>query len=312
VRVHILADLHSGRLTPGDRVPSVRQMAERAGADPKTVHRAYLAMEREGLLEMRPGSGTFLPEGRTLGHRPLSASQLLSAVNRWRAEAAGLGLDQPTFARFLAFASAGGLRGLPLAVAECNLEQVSLFSLELETMLGVRCRHLFLPGAGADKTLAGCRGIVTTDFHRAEVERIAARAAVPVYRIALDTRFTRSLVEEARRGPVVMVVLDRSFAPGFLRFLLAASVPEDVVARMQIVEPREARGAFRKAGRGAAVYVSPTVERALPGPVPDSLRRLSVARHVSATSLERLRVRFALDLALRDPGLPSALSGDGR
>jgi hypothetical protein len=285
-------------------------MAERAGADPKTVHRAYLAMERDGLLEMRPGSGSFLKEGRTSGQRPMSASQLLASANRSRAEAAALGLDLRAFARFLALAAPGGLSGVSLAVAECNLEQVALFSLELQSMLGVRCRHVLLPGIGAeaDKTLAGCRGIVTTDFHRREVDGIATRAALPVYRISLDPRFTRALVDEAGKGPVVMVVRDRSFAPGFFRFLLAAAVPENAVARMHVVEPREMRTAFRKAGRDAAIYVSPTVARELPGPVPAGLRRISVARHVSAASLERLRVRLALDLAVRGTTARSSLT----
>ena len=36
---------------------------------------------------------------------------------------------------------------------------------------------------------------------------------------------------------LVMVVMDRSFAPGFFRFLLAASVPAAVVARMRRIRP---------------------------------------------------------------------------
>ncbi len=316
MRAHILADLHSGRLSPGDRVPSLRRMAERVGADRKTVHRAYLALEREGILEMRAGSGTFLIEGRTASERPVRSDELLSAVNRSRAEAAGLGLDPGAFARFLDLALAGGLRGVPLAVAECNLEQVTLFSLELERTLGVRCRHVLLPdvATGAARTLAGCAGIVTTDFHRSEMAGVAATLALPVYRIALDPGFPRVLVEEARKGPVVMVVLDRSFAPGFLRFLSGASVAEDILARIHMVEPQEMRVACRKAGGGAAIYVSPTVEAALKGRIPEGLRRLRVARHISAASVERLEVRLALDLALsgRWTGGPDNASAHGR
>ncbi|MBZ5639958.1 MAG: GntR family transcriptional regulator [Acidobacteriia bacterium] len=300
VRERILADLHSGRLNPGDRVPSVRRMAERVGADRKTVHRAYLALQREGLVETRPGSGTFLLEGRSVMQRPVRAAELLSAVNRTRAEAAGLGLDPAVFARFLRLSLGKGLRGVTLAVAECNLEQVALFSLELQGLLGVRCRHALLPDAISEGTnsLAGCSGIVTTDFHRSDVAGIGARLSLPVYRVALDPAFPRLLVEEARKGPVVMVVLDRSFASGFFRFLAGASVPEEVVRHFQVVEPQEARAAFRKAGGRAAVYVSPTVERAMGGRVLERLPRLSVTRHVSAASVERLRVQLALDLAM--------------
>jgi hypothetical protein len=276
-------------------------MAALVGADRKTVHRAYIALEREGLLEMRQGSGTFLVEGRAVAQRAMSASELISAVNRSRAEAASFGLDPALFARFLGLALGRGLRDVSLAVCECNREQVTLFSLELTEILGVQCRHALLADMlrEAPRKLAGCAGIVTTDFHRSEVARIAARLSVPVYRVALDPGFPRVLVEGAREGPVVMVVRDRTFAPGFFRFLSGASIPDEVLANLRVVEPEEARIAFRKAGPRASVYVSPTAERALDGRIPEGLRRIRVARHISAASVERLRVHLAFDLALR-------------
>lgn len=48
----------SSKLKPGDRLPTVRQMAERLAINLHTVRNAYHLLEAEGLLETRPGKGT--------------------------------------------------------------------------------------------------------------------------------------------------------------------------------------------------------------------------------------------------------------
>jgi GntR family transcriptional regulator len=50
-------------LAPGDRLPTVRQLAVDLSINPNTVVRAYRELEFEGLIETQQGSGTFV------GHR---------------------------------------------------------------------------------------------------------------------------------------------------------------------------------------------------------------------------------------------------
>ncbi len=45
---------------PGDRLPSVRELVARHRASALTVQRAVTALAAEGLLEPRPGRGTFV------------------------------------------------------------------------------------------------------------------------------------------------------------------------------------------------------------------------------------------------------------
>jgi GntR family transcriptional regulator len=47
----------SGRLCPGEEIPSVRDVAGRHAINPMTVSRAYGLLEAEGLLERRRGKG---------------------------------------------------------------------------------------------------------------------------------------------------------------------------------------------------------------------------------------------------------------
>ena len=49
-----------GRLSPGDKLPSVRGMAEMAGVNVNTVRTVYARLEAEGLLASEHGRGTFV------------------------------------------------------------------------------------------------------------------------------------------------------------------------------------------------------------------------------------------------------------
>jgi GntR family transcriptional regulator len=50
----------TGTLTPGDRLPTVRQLAVDLSVNPNTVARAYTELELTGLVETQMGSGTFV------------------------------------------------------------------------------------------------------------------------------------------------------------------------------------------------------------------------------------------------------------
>lgn len=50
----------AGRLAPGDRLPSVRTLADWAGVNVNTVRGVYGRLERDGLIATRHGLGTFV------------------------------------------------------------------------------------------------------------------------------------------------------------------------------------------------------------------------------------------------------------
>ena len=53
----------AGTLAPGDQLPSVRELAAQLLVNPNTVARVYRDLERDGLLETRRGTGTFIASG---------------------------------------------------------------------------------------------------------------------------------------------------------------------------------------------------------------------------------------------------------
>lgn len=52
----------SGRLAPGEKLPSHRELSEQLVIAPLTVKKAYDELESEGCIETRRGLGTFVAE----------------------------------------------------------------------------------------------------------------------------------------------------------------------------------------------------------------------------------------------------------
>src|SRR5260370_1265457 len=52
--------LRMGLLDVGDKLPAVREVVAATAVNPNTVLKAYRDLEREGLIEARPGHGTFV------------------------------------------------------------------------------------------------------------------------------------------------------------------------------------------------------------------------------------------------------------
>lgn len=55
----------SGRIDPGDRLPSVRTIATQLGINPMTVSKAYSMLEQGGVVVRQPGIGMVVSEPGT-------------------------------------------------------------------------------------------------------------------------------------------------------------------------------------------------------------------------------------------------------
>ena len=66
----VKAAIATETLSPGDRLPTVRQLAVDLSINPNTVSRAYTELELTGLVETQMGSGTFV------GNRPVERNDV--------------------------------------------------------------------------------------------------------------------------------------------------------------------------------------------------------------------------------------------
>jgi GntR family transcriptional regulator len=83
-----------GSLQAGERLPTVRQLAEEVSVAPNTVVKAYGELRRMGLLESRPGVGTVVVEGSGEEQRERQLAALEERLRILVRDAVGLGLDE--------------------------------------------------------------------------------------------------------------------------------------------------------------------------------------------------------------------------
>ena len=93
----------SGALAPGEKLPSVRALAEQLSLNPTTVARVYRQLEAEGVIYTHTGSGTFVA-GRAPGLTQAEQRRRLAPhIRQLVVEAGRLGAD---YDRLLAWIAA--------------------------------------------------------------------------------------------------------------------------------------------------------------------------------------------------------------
>ena len=300
VRDHLLTAIHVGRLCPGDRVPSVRRLAKIAGVNHKTVHRTYTALCDEGILDVRPGSGTFVRK-RALSQAPAPPPELAAALKTLLAEADRLGLAPDLLSEFFNICCNDGLRGTELALVECNWEQIAMIGRDVQRELGVRTRPVRLDVLARNPTMAlgGLRRVLTTDCHYAEVVELLEPLGISVHTVTLNERFPREILGLARRGEVLMVLRDSRFATSFVRLLEQLCPDPQIVGRVAFVDECDALRELGQAGRGVHVYFSPLVRPSMHRALPRTAKRIEGCWHVAEQALEMLKAELGMEKALQ-------------
>jgi GntR family transcriptional regulator len=82
-----------GRLKPGDDIPPIRLLAEQLRINPNTVARAYLELERDGIVTMRQGFGTKVAEVKSVLPRRQKLKLLAGAADVLLTDARNLGIE---------------------------------------------------------------------------------------------------------------------------------------------------------------------------------------------------------------------------
>ena len=86
------AAVASGRLKPGEQLPTVRQLAVDLQVNANTVARVYASLERAGFIETKRGVGSFITATPAQAHPPRDHDRRLRGfVTRVLADAAQAG-----------------------------------------------------------------------------------------------------------------------------------------------------------------------------------------------------------------------------
>jgi len=93
LRDQIAAAVGRGVLGPGVRLPTMREVAVALRIDLNTVQRAYAELERDGLLTMVRGRGSFVAEAPPPPRNVRAAADGFAAQVAAQARAAGIALE---------------------------------------------------------------------------------------------------------------------------------------------------------------------------------------------------------------------------
>jgi DNA-binding transcriptional regulator YhcF (GntR family) len=196
--LRLRALISTGRLPAGERLPSVRRLAEWAGVNSNTVRAVYAELESEGLVAGQHGRGTFVADDvRTA---PELEEIAIEAIGK--ARAAGLSARELAEVTLVCAAIPGGALGGDAAPAPGGIDAAEAEAIgvrkELRRQIGVLERELgdfarFIP---ADMPTAPR----VTSAHVAGVEELEQTRDTLVAQLSEARRAAeRRAAEEARR-----------------------------------------------------------------------------------------------------------------
>lgn len=186
----ILGKIESGALAPGDKLPTVREMAAATGLAAGTVRHAYDALMRENAVEMAQGRGTFVrAAAQGSGSRQ---KQALEAIGSLLDRMDELGFTPREVTMYLSLAlrqRVAAKKLIPVAVVDCNPESVRQVALQLSYFSGVELSEFLLDDVRGDDgaILDEYPLIVTTQTHGHELSAILGERQEAIGKVVLSS-----------------------------------------------------------------------------------------------------------------------------
>jgi DNA-binding transcriptional regulator YhcF (GntR family) len=207
LRDRIVTGLYFGNWQPGERLPSIRDIADAESVDRKTAAAAYHRLEEEGLVEVKARSGVFLREESGNGSSHGRSGPLEKLQKRWLKNtyegARALDLDTPTVLRL--FQAVAEIEATPVPVIDEDEATARTVARELKECVGIDARPLVLSNVATGlNTFAGAAFIITTPYHAARVASLAPRKPLIVATLSLE--LLHDLLERAAGSRIVVAV----------------------------------------------------------------------------------------------------------
>jgi DNA-binding transcriptional regulator YhcF (GntR family) len=292
LRERMVSGRFLGHWRPGDRLPSIREIADAENVDRKTAAAAYRRLEEEGLVRVRARSGVYL-SSPTASHAPGPLERL---YRRWLENtydgATALGLDTRSILRLVAAMAEVERQRLP--VIERDWPQAEAMATELRDRLGVRATPCLLDELHhTDPLLSEAPLLVSTPYHAADVATLAPGRLV--IEATLSPELLGQLAQRLNQGVVSIVAAPGSVTGKLRRALQQCGLAVDSRLRIHAVADR---GDLAEAARQArTVFIWPGAPRWVEEALPPTVEAFRPRHAISDDSVARLRAAL-LDAAI--------------
>ncbi|HWQ54306.1 MAG TPA: GntR family transcriptional regulator [Bryobacteraceae bacterium] len=89
----------TGAIRGGEQLPTIRKIAEELTMNPNTVAKAYRELEREGVIDVRHGSGAYVAEPKTSSTKSAAIQKAAEALRQAIETGRTLGLSESELRR---------------------------------------------------------------------------------------------------------------------------------------------------------------------------------------------------------------------
>lgn len=303
LRRRLLRGLQAGSLRPGDRLPSARELSGELGLDHRAIVAAYRELETEGLVELRPRSGVYVPAAEPGGALPMPSATWLTEVHL---QGMARGIPLPELSDWI-YRSSATLR-LRAVVIATTPDQAAGLCRELRDDFGLEASGVSaeeVDSPVAERQLARADLLVSTAAHAPWVRQRAEQLGKPAFIVTIRPDLLDGEWRLLLKRPLYVVVRDERFGDMLRQFLDGKPGAENL--RIVMAEA----GAVRMIPDGAPTYVTRGASELLagiriPGRILPSARVLSDA---SARELVGFIITANLDALQRGSRRRDAGSG---
>jgi GntR family transcriptional regulator len=182
--------IRDGVLTPGDRLPGLREVAEATNVNVNTVRTVYQRLEQEGLIDSQQGSGTFV------ALTPRRSSAVTTIAADAAREARETGVDPRDVAAALYVSPGTGTAVLPVdeAAERRRLLREQIEALE-RTLVELEAKHPGVAPAAPSARLRENAGPALLDADELEQVRAVLLRRLSTVQQAIDSIGTEVTVE---------------------------------------------------------------------------------------------------------------------
>lgn len=295
LRDRIVSGVFLGYFKPGERLPSVREIAQLESVDRKTAAAAYRRLQREGLVRVRARSGVYLRE-RALAD---PADPLQRLHRRWLEKtyegARALGIDTSTIAKLVG--AVIETERIRIPVVETDWSQARAVAMELRRRLTIRAvPYLLSEIEPADPVVAAAPFLITTPYDSPKLRAVASDR--PVLQVVLSRPFLAALDASIAEAAVIFVPSERvaERVRGSLRRHAGG-----MAATVRVLDLRDRSRLRQTAGEASGAFLWLGTPRWVAAELRD-IECTSVDRAIAESSIIRIR-QAVLDHAIGNAGM---------